>query len=132
MREVAAWLEPFDDAMASVYAARSGLAVADISAMMDAETYLNGQQAIDKGLADTLLSRDEVTVAPDDAQAFAIRAERRMEILAKRAGVSRDDARSLMAELKSGGKRGAASTGEPEAAEFAAQLSELRSLFQPN
>ena len=131
MREVAAWLEPFDEAMAGVYAARSGLDAADIAAMMDAETYLNGQQAIDKGLADTLLSRDEVTVSPDDAQALGLRAERRMDILARRAGVSRDDARALMADLKSGGKRGAAPTGEPGAADLAAQLRELRGLFQP-
>ena len=131
MREVADWLEPFDQAMAGVYAARSGLSEADIAAMMDAETYLNGQQAIDKGLADALLSRDEVTVAPDDAQALGLRAERRMDILARRAGVSREDARALMADLKSGGKRGAAPTGAPGAAEFAAELQELRGMFQP-
>lgn len=131
MREVADWLEPFDQAMAGVYAARSGLDEAAIAAMMDAETYLNGQQAIDKGMADELLARDEVTVAPDDAQALSLRAERRMDILARRAGVSREDARALMADLKSGGKRGAAPTGEPGAAELAAQLTELRGLFQP-
>lgn len=131
MREVADWLEPFDEAMAGVYAARSGLDEAAIAAMMDAETYLNGQQAIDKGLADALLSRDEVTVSPDDAQALGLRAERRMDILARRAGVSREDARALMADLKSGGKRGAAPTGEPGAAELAAQLTELRGMFQP-
>lgn len=131
MREVADWLEPFDQAMAGVYAARSGLDEAEISAMMDAETYLNGQQAIDKGLADQLLSRDDVTVAPDDAQAMGLRAERRMDILARRAGVSREDARALMADLKSGGKRGAAPTGAPGAADIAAELQGLRGLFQP-
>lgn len=132
MREVADWLEPFDQAMTGVYAARSGQSDADIATMMDAETYLNGQQAIDKGLADVLLSRDEVTFAPDDAQALSLRAERRMDILAKRAGVSRDDARALMADLKSGGKRGAAPTGAPGAADLAVELQGLRGLFQPS
>lgn len=130
MREVAAWLEPFDEAMAGVYVARSGLQQPDIAAMMDAETYLNGQQAIDKGLADTLLSRDDVMVAPDDAQAMSLRAERRMDILARRAGVSRADARSLMADLKSGGTHDAVLTGAPGAADLAASLSEIRGLFK--
>ncbi len=60
MRETADFLAPFDAAMAGVYAARTGLPEAEISAMLDAETWLNGQQAIAKGFADGLLKPDEM------------------------------------------------------------------------
>jgi ATP-dependent Clp protease protease subunit len=56
MAETAAFLEPFDQAMADVYAAahraRQRIKVAK---WMDAETYMSGQMAIDRGFADALL-----------------------------------------------------------------------------
>ena len=62
MRETADFLEPFDAAMVSLYGQRSGQKPADIAKMMDAETFLSGSQAIEKGFADALLSADAMKV----------------------------------------------------------------------
>lgn len=130
MREVADWLEPFDEAMADIYAARTGLSVKEVAKLMDAETYLSGKTSIEKGFADEYMDGDQLTVDPKDANALALRAERRLELLAQRAGESRAVAREIGAELKSGGKRGAAPSGEPGATDLVAGLAELRDLLK--
>lgn len=132
LREVADWLEPFDNAMAGVYAARTGIDLSDLTGMMDRETWINGQSAVDQGFADTLLSADDVSITSDDpASARFVRAERKMDIIAAKAGMSKADARALMKDLK-GGMSGAAPTGMFDAAEIEAGvndiLSELKSL----
>lgn len=58
--ELAASLEPFDKAMVDIYAARSGLDRATVGQMMDAESYLGGSDAVEKGLADGLLPADAI------------------------------------------------------------------------
>ena len=99
MREAADTLEPFDDAMAGLYAARAGVEKAEAAEWMDRETWFNGQKAIDAGLADGLLSSAEVT--EEDAKgAKAIAAARRVEAALARQGTSRDERRSLIGELK--------------------------------
>jgi ATP-dependent Clp protease protease subunit len=62
MAETAAFLEPFDAAMADVYAARTGATAPTIAKWMDAETYMSGQMAIDRGFADALLAADAMKV----------------------------------------------------------------------
>jgi len=130
MREVADWLQPFDEAMADIYAARTGIAAKEVAKLMDAETYLNAKTSIEKGFADEYMDGDQLTVDPQEANALALRAERRLDLLAQKAGMSRADARQIAAELKSGGKRGAAPSGEPGAADLLAGLSELRDLLK--
>lgn len=58
--ELAQSLEPFDTAMADIYAARSGLDIAAVQKLMDGESYIGGSDAVAKGLADSLLSADAV------------------------------------------------------------------------
>lgn len=132
LREVADWLEPFDEAMADIYTARTGLPAKEAAQLMDAETYLNAKTSIEKGFADTYMEPDQLTFDPQDASAMALRAERRFDLMAQKAGMSRADARQIAAELKTGGKRGAAPTGVPGAADLAASLTELRGIFQPS
>jgi ATP-dependent protease ClpP protease subunit len=55
--DMAAVLEKIDGARAQVYAARSGLDLAAVRAMMDAETWLDAGDAVDKGLADEAIAR---------------------------------------------------------------------------
>lgn len=101
MAETAAYLAPFDDAMAGVYAQRSGMAKADVVAMMDAETWLNGSQARDKGLATGLLSADDLAEDPATTeQARASNALRLAEIGLCKSGSSRAEARSLLNRIK--------------------------------
>lgn len=115
LRASADWLEPFDAAMAGVYAARSGLDEADLRRMMAEELWMNGEAAIEAGFADALLPADAVTTGADVADARALRAEKRFDILAARNGMSRSAARELLAEIR-GATRDAGPTGKPEAA----------------
>ena len=59
MQETADFLQPFDEAMAGVYAQRTGASTDDCAKWMDAETYMSGQTAIDRGFADNLLAADQ-------------------------------------------------------------------------
>lgn len=116
MAETAAFLAPFDAAMASVYAERTGIPVADIATMMDNETWINGADAVERGFADALLAADEIE--EDDAKAEAgrgLNALRAAEIALCKAGHSRTDARALLKEIK--GTPGAANDPTPGAGE---------------
>lgn len=108
MREAADTLEPFDDAMASLYAARSGVDKAEAAAWMDKETWFNGRQAIEAGLADGLLPSTEIAEG-DREGAKSLAAARRVEAALARAGTPRKEGKTLIAELK-GSARDAAPT----------------------
>src|SRR5690606_9455368 len=58
LRELADWMEPFDKAMAGIYEEHTGLDPKEIEALLDAESWIGGADAVDKGFADSLLSRD--------------------------------------------------------------------------
>ncbi len=101
MTETAEWLAPFDQAMAEVYAARSGRTVAEVQKWMDAETYMSGSTAVDRGLADDLLPSDQIEVdekaKADDKSANALRA---MELTLVSGGMTRTQARARINEIK--------------------------------
>lgn len=115
MKETAEWLEPFDQAMVDVYAQRSGAEPAEIAKWMDAETYMSGSMAMDRGFADALLAADELTVDDEakasDKQLNEIRA---MELTLVSGGMSRTQARARINSLKKG-TPGAASEATPGA-----------------
>lgn len=116
LAETAAWLEPFDSAMAAVYAARTGRSEKDIAAWMDAETYMSGTVAVERGFADALLPADE---ARPDAKALAAGREvagiRATEHALMASGMTRAQARAQINQIK--GKPDAAHEGKPGAAE---------------
>jgi HK97 family phage major capsid protein len=56
MQQVASLLDQIDTAIAEVYARRSGQKVADVMTMMEAETWLAPQDAVDKGFADIAMN----------------------------------------------------------------------------
>lgn len=123
MRDVADWLEPFDQALNSVYASRTGLATGELGKMMDKETWLSGAQAIEQGFADDFLASEAVGIEASE-EARNLRAERKFDIVAARAGLARGDARSLLKELK-GGMPGAAPTDQPGAVDLAGEVQSL-------
>lgn len=49
-------LLPFDKAMAGIYSDRSGIAEADVLALMDADTWIPGAEAVEKGFADAVIA----------------------------------------------------------------------------
>jgi hypothetical protein len=116
MAETAEFLEPFDRAMADVYAQRSGQKAEDIAKWMDAETYMSGSQAIERGFADALLPADAVEM---DEQARAadrdVNELRALELSLVTAGMTRSEARSRIKKIK--GTPGAAPEATPGAGE---------------
>ena len=112
--ELAQSLEPFDTAMADIYAARSGLDIAAVQKLMDAESYIGGSDAVAKGLADSLLSADAVSDG-DESPAAALR---KLDALLAKTNTPRAERRKLIKAL-SGGMPGAVTTkdGTPGAAE---------------
>lgn len=101
MREVADFLEPFDAAMVDVYAARSGQDAKDIAKWMDAETFMSGSQAIERGFADALLSADKVTTDESaKARERAANELRATELQLVSAGLTRTQARDRINKIK--------------------------------
>ena len=107
LAQVAADMEPFDKAMGDIYAARTGLSIEDVAAMMDGETYIGGSDAVDKGFADRLLSADEIA-DDDDSPAAALR---KLDALLAKTDTPRSERRKLLKAL-SGSKPGAAAVPE--------------------
>lgn len=101
MRDTADFLEPFDSAMADVYSARSGADAKAVAKWMDAETYMSGSMAIDRGFADALLSADSMAVneqaKASDRQLNDLRV---MELQLVAAGLTRTEARARINKIK--------------------------------
>src|SRR5690606_3089762 len=97
LAEAAKTMQPFDDAMATVYADRAGVDKATAIGWMDNETWFNGEQAIQAGLADRYLPAD--TVVEDRTRADSTRsvhAARRVDALLARTGMTRSERRALL------------------------------------
>ncbi|MFJ5159453.1 head maturation protease, ClpP-related [Pantoea sp. NPDC088449] len=107
LQQIAADMVPFDKAMNDIYGARTGLDTATIDAMMDAETYIGGSDAVDKGFADRLLSADEIA-DDDDSPAAALR---KLDAMLAKTDAPRSERRKLLKAL-TGSKPGAAATPE--------------------
>lgn len=133
--EVAAFLAPFDQAMADVYAARSGQDAKDCAKWMDQESWLSGSLAIERGFADALLPADQMKVDEKakaaDRDANEVRA---LEMTLVNSGMTRTQARARIKNLK--GTPGAApddadtpgAGGDPElGTAFAAMIQSIRS-----
>lgn len=107
LQQIAADMVPFDKAMNDIYGARTGLDAATIDAMMDAETYIGGSDAVEKGFADRLLGADEIADG-DDSPAAALR---KLDATLAKTDMPRSERRKLLKAL-TGSKLGAAATPE--------------------
>lgn len=107
LQQIAADMVPFDKAMNDIYSARTGLDAATIDSMMDAETYIGGSDAVEKGFADRLLAADEIADG-DDSPAAALR---KLDAMLAKTDAPRSERRKLLKAL-TGGKPGAAATPE--------------------
>ena len=96
--EVAETLKPFDDAMASIYSARTGDTVEAMAKLMDRETWIGGDSAIEDGFADELLASDQVEKGASKATASAVR---RVEAGLRASGMPKSEAVRLISEIKS-------------------------------
>ncbi|HDX0789759.1 head maturation protease, ClpP-related [Stenotrophomonas maltophilia] len=113
MADAAKLLEPFDTAMAKVYAARSGVTEAEAARMMDEETWIGAAQAVEDGFADGLL--DGAAATKDAKQASGGRkALALVEAAMAKAGHSRSMRRDTLKSLFNG-KPCAARSATPSA-----------------
>src|SRR5690606_17250667 len=99
--EMSETMAKFDEAMATVYGARTGNDPEQIATWMDEETYFTGQQAIDAGFATDLLPSDRVKSDPEaSAKATQAKAVRAAERALRMSGASAKDAKATISELK--------------------------------
>jgi ATP-dependent protease ClpP protease subunit len=112
LRDLADWLEPFDGTMANLYAARSGMSEDKVAEMMDAESWIGGADAIEKGFADSFLPADQVKEDHSDTKAA-----HKVDVLMAKAGVPRSERRRLLNQIRSS-TPGAAGRGTPSAADM--------------
>lgn len=110
MAEAAAYLEPFDNAMRDLYAARTGVDAKVIAKMMDDETFISASDAVAKGFATGKLDRAAVTKDTKAAQHMKVLAT--VESSLAKSGLSRTARRETLNALFNG-KPGAAV--EPDA-----------------
>lgn len=111
LREIAEQLEPFDQAMADVYAARTGEDVKAMQKLMDRESYIGGSAAVSQGFADSLLDSDEITKSDESKNASAVR---RMEAALRASGMPKSEAMRLISQFKSSvGDPAGSGEGEP-------------------
>lgn len=103
LRTVAEQLEPFDAAMADVYAARTGDDPKALAKLMDRETWIGGSAAVDQGFADALLDSEEIAKGEGKASAAAVR---QVENALRASGLSKAEAMRVISKFKSG-------TGDP-------------------
>lgn len=99
LRSAAEVMDQFDASMAELYAAAAGIKTAEAAALMDAETWMGGQAAVDAGFATALLAADEV-VEEQDKTNSALAAKRRVDSLLAKTGMPRSERRALLEQMK--------------------------------
>lgn len=131
MRKIAEDMESFDGAMSGLFADRAGVKTETAAKWMDDETWFNGAEAIEAGLADGLLPSSEIGEGAA-AQAAQLTALRQVDNALARQGVSRGERRKLLASIKGGTPGAAAENATPRAGdEIAAGLRRLIETLKP-
>lgn len=95
MRESAEIFAMFDEQQARTYSAKTGISIEEITKMLDNETYLKAEKAIELGFADTYLDED---VREDEKSPSALR---KADTALAKSGMTRTDRRDLLKELTS-------------------------------
>jgi ATP-dependent protease ClpP protease subunit len=126
MRELAAWLEPFDAAMADIYSTRTGLESKAVAKLMDSESWIGGAAAVEQGFADELLASDQVGKGSRGANASAVR---RLEAALRHGGMPKSEAVRLISEFKSSvGDPTGSGEGDPAERDRKVDISETAAL----
>ena len=130
MTKLSSAMEIFDGAMADVYASSTGLDVAEIAVLMDAETWLKGEAAIERGFATALLPAD--AMSEDKARdTKSLKAQTLLEnaLRAHNPDMSRSERRALLSDAKAP-TPSAEGTVTPSADDTTEALAELLSTIQ--
>lgn len=129
MRDAAETFAQFDAGLTDVYEARTGVDRDEIASLMDAETFMSANDAVERGFATGTFERSGDDEIETDTQTRAdVTARRRVDALLAKSGLPRSERRKLMREMA--GTPGAAGTDTPSAvfddALVAATLQTLR------
>lgn len=121
----------FDASAAAIYAKRSGCSPEDAAALMDAETWLSGPDAVAQGFADALLPADDVAEDPAARASGAVLSAVRLvdQSLAKTTHMPRSERRGLIHSLN-GGMRDAAPGTATQDAGLNDMLASIRGLTE--
>lgn len=129
LAEAAKTMEPFDDAMATVYADRAGVKKSKAAEWMDNETWFNGEQAVSEGLATAFLPADQITEDKTKAESGrSVNALRKVDAHLAKSGIPRSERRTLLSEVK-GGTQDAVASVTQDADDISAALQRLSSSF---
>ncbi|UWQ77362.1 head maturation protease, ClpP-related [Leisingera sp. M658] len=102
-QQVAEWLQPFDEALVDIYAARTSIDAKKIGAMLDKETWLGGAKAVEQGFADDFLGADQVSQDVQDGLKISPEAaKKKADLLMARGRAPRSMRRELLAALNAG------------------------------
>lgn len=134
-----ATFEQFDSAIADIYEARTGRSRKDIVAMMDAETFMGAQAAVDEGFADKV--DDTLTAAPDtnpanESTRVQAMARRQVEASLARQGLTRNMRGEVIANLtprdagEGNGRTAARDAGDTATTELVAGIQRLIATFK--
>ena len=115
MRDAADTFAQFDGAMADIYVARTGQKKADVESMMDAETFMSANDALEKGFATGTFEAASQTEDQKKASA-GTSAKRRLDAILASQGMPRSERRKLVREAA--GTQDAAGTDTPRAVSF--------------
>ncbi|UXS00826.1 head maturation protease, ClpP-related [Agrobacterium tumefaciens] len=99
MYETGDIMKVFDETCAEMYADRTGQEISDIQKMLDAETWLGGQGAVDKGFADKVADFDIETSSVSNSKPALYRLE---AALASGKPLPRSERRKLIKEISEG------------------------------
>lgn len=120
LRSAADVMEQFDASMAGLYSAAAGISAADAAKLMDAETWMGGQAAVDAGFATALLPADEI-VQESDPVSSSLAAKRRIDNLLAKQGLPRSERRNLLGQI-TGTRDAAPGATQYAGADFVASL----------
>lgn len=121
-------LEPIDTALADLYSARTGADRKSIMKMMDAETWMGVEQAIENGFATGKIDRAFIK---DDGSGESKRALAMVEMSMAKSGYSRSARREAFQQLFTGTPR-AAEPATPRASDFPEELNQLFQTLKGN
>ncbi|MEL6310762.1 MAG: head maturation protease, ClpP-related [Pseudomonadota bacterium] len=96
MRDAADVFEKFDNSMAKLYAERSGKSQKMVASMMDAETFMEAEEAVAEGFADRVDRGLKAAARLNSAEADAILAKRRVEAALAKDGVPAGERLKIM------------------------------------
>lgn len=86
----------FDETMAEMYSAQTGIEKKKVTKMMDEETWIKGEEAVEMGFATDLLPSDAVEADEEKPQT----ALNKIDAALAKAGLPRTERRALLQELK--------------------------------